>query len=63
MPAEYMGEPEIVDASFAKKLERERNEARNLAEEGRLGQIPSNRVFPWENAKAHGAPTDNNGQH
>lgn len=34
----------------ARRLERERDEARRIAEEGRLGRIPSNRVFPWETA-------------
>lgn len=33
MPAEYMGEAEIVDASFAKRLERERNEAKSALAE------------------------------
>ena len=37
---------EAVD--LARKLERERDHARRIAEEGRLGQIPSNRIFPWE---------------
>lgn len=40
----------VVWSSFARQLERELNEARKLAEEGRLGHIPSNQTFPWENA-------------
>ena len=50
------GKMEVGDAEchlrkFAEKMERERNEARKLAEDGRLGRIPSNRKFSWENAK------------
>jgi len=43
------GCPEEHLLDTMKKLERERDEARRIAEEGRLGQIPSNRIFPWEN--------------
>lgn len=34
-----------------KKLKLERDEARKLAEDGRLSRIPSNAIFPWDNDK------------
>ena len=37
-----------LTADDVDRLEQERDEARRLAEEGREGQIPSNRIFPWE---------------
>lgn len=43
----------------ARKMERERDEAREIAEEGRLGHIPSNRKFPWENEGRETPPTSN----
>ena len=48
------GKMEVGDAEchlrkFAEKMERERNEARKLAEDGRLSGIPSNLIFSWEN--------------
>ncbi len=51
-----MGEPEIVDASFAKKLERERDEARKIAAGLRdclhtEGGGYTWEDFPWENVK------------
>ena len=58
------GKMEVGDAEchlrkFAEKMERERNEARKLAEEGRLSRIPSNRIFSWENVEgAHGKAVD-----
>lgn len=59
---EYMGEPECVDASFARKLERERDEARSVAavmrdkaagrEKGDPEVWEDDEIFPWDNAKS-----------
>ena len=42
----------LKEDPWVKRVLAERDEARKLAEAGRLGQLPSNQVFPWENLSA-----------
>lgn len=56
------GELALAMADFATKMERERNEARGLAEECRSGMAsypPEIAEFPWERAELEGETSEN----